>query len=252
MTIASDELSFVDQGTGPSTIVLFHGWCCRTGDFAAQVNALSKEHRVVAIDWQDRMRLRGSDRSFDGICRDAIELLGELDIDRPILCGHSMGGYFALQLVATHGFEARGVLCLDTTMPVTDSVRTAYGAWVDELTPENLVRFYHTACSLRFFKPAEIGGTSQSIMKGMMERPVDEARDLLREVCSPDFVQDYQAVSMPFHYVASGVNGISTESTIKDLIPHAGYERLEESGHFLTIFHPDRITRIISDLMCSF
>ena len=246
MTTSRDHISLIDRGEGPSTIVLLHGWCCRTGDFAAQVDSLSRDHRVVAIDWQDRMRARGSDRSFAGICNDTIDLLAESKIENPILCGHSMGGYLALQMVATHGFEARCVLSLDATMPVTDPVRAAFGSWVDQITPENLVHFYRTTGSMHFFKPGEIGDASHAIMTGMMSRPLDEARDLLRQVCAPDFVQDYRSMTTPFQYVSSGLNGISTESVIRNLIPHAGYERLDESGHFMTIFHPDRITGIIT------
>jgi len=249
MTIVRDHLESIDQGNGPSTVVLLHGWCCRTGDFAAQVNALSPDHRVVAIDWEDRMRARGSDRSFDGICRDIIDLLAEIDVRNPVVCGHSMGGYLASQLVTTHGFDARAILCLDTTMPVIDPVKTAFGAWIDQLTPENLVHFYRTIASMRFFKPIEISDISRSIMDGMMSRPLDEARDLLGQVCSPDFIQDYASLTTPFHFVSSGLNTISTESVITDLIPHATYERIEESGHFMTIFHPDRINGIIAGLL---
>lgn len=192
------------------------------------------------------MRARGSDRSFAGICTDIIDLLAEIDVRNPVLCGHSMGGYLALQLVTTHGVDARAVLCLDATMPVTDPVKTAFGSWIDQLTPENLVNFYHTTGSMHFFKPIEISDTSRSIMAGMMSRPLDEARDLLGQVCSPEFIQDDASLTTPFHYVSSGLNAVSTESVITDLIPHATYERLEESGHFMTIFHPDRLTRIIA------
>ena len=249
MSIAADHLEFIDQGNGPSTVVLLHGWCCRTGDFSAQVNALSPDHRVVAIDWEDRMRARGSDRSFDGICRDIIDLLAKIDVRNPVVCGHSMGGYLASQLVTTYGFDARAILSLDATMPITDPVKTVFGAWIDQLTPENLVQFYHTIVSMHFFKPTEISDTSRSIMAGMMSRPLDEARDLLEQVCSPEFIQDYASLTAPFHFVSSGLNMISTESVITDLIPHATYERLEESGHFMTIFHPDRITGIIAGLL---
>ena len=249
MTISLGEMTLVDQGKGPSTVVLLHGWCCRTGDFAAQVKEFSREHRVVVVDWQDRMRARGSDRSFSGICKDTIELLDELEVRHPLLCGHSMGGYLTLQMVANHGFEARGLLALDTTMPVSDPVKTAFGSWIDELSPENLVHFYHTTGSMQFFKPVEIGDISQAIMTRMMSRPLDEARDLIREVCSPEFVLDFQSLTIPFHYVSSGVNGISTEPVIKKLVPDAGYDHIDESGHFMTIFHPDRVNEIIAGML---
>ena len=221
MTLSNDHISLIDQGEGASTIVFLHGWCCRTGDFAAQVDELSKDHRVVAIDWQDRMRTRGSDRSFAGICKDTIELLAELGVRNPMLCGHSMGGYFALQMVTAHEFKAQSVLSLDATMPVSDPIKTAFGSWVDQITPENLVHFYNTTGSNQFFKACEIGDISEKIMNGMMSRPLDEARDLLRQVCAPDFAQDFGSLTTPFGYVSSGLNVVSTESVIKDLVPNA-------------------------------
>ena len=68
MTVEFGQTGVIDRLVeGQPATVLLHGWCCRTGDFADVINELGPEHSILAIDWQQRMRMRGSDCSFAGI-----------------------------------------------------------------------------------------------------------------------------------------------------------------------------------------
>ena len=98
MPMVHGTAELIDVGSGPDGIICLHGWCCRTGDFADQVEALANRHRVLVPDWQQRMVQRGDGYSFQGICKDIVELARQRGMRCPLLCGHSMGGFLAAYL----------------------------------------------------------------------------------------------------------------------------------------------------------
>ncbi len=111
----------IDAGAGP-VVVLVHGQPGAGGDWAALVNLLSDDHRVLAPDrpgW-------GSDtRPAMGIAANADvleELLDAVAAQSPVtVVGHSLGGGIALELALKHP-ERVGALVLVGSVGVAGSL----------------------------------------------------------------------------------------------------------------------------------
>jgi pimeloyl-ACP methyl ester carboxylesterase len=98
-------------------IVFLHGMGVSSESFAAQMSALEDRFTVVAWD------LLGHGKSpvpadpelysRDGALEDLDEILATLD-EKPILVGHSLGGYLALAHAATRPGAARGLVVMAT------------------------------------------------------------------------------------------------------------------------------------------
>lgn len=109
--------TFVRDVPGPSgsvPVVLLHGWTWTAElNFAEVFEPLSARHRVLAPD----VRMHGRaprDRGFTLIDAgdDVIALLDELQIERAILCGYSMGGGIAADVVSRYPQRVAGtVIC---------------------------------------------------------------------------------------------------------------------------------------------
>ena len=86
------------DGSGSDAVVLIHGFPLAKEIWNAQIPALAREHRVVALD------LRGMGRSsvVDGpylmetLAGDVAAVMDHLSIEHATLIGHSLGGYVAL------------------------------------------------------------------------------------------------------------------------------------------------------------
>ncbi|HEU4478908.1 MAG TPA: alpha/beta fold hydrolase [Pyrinomonadaceae bacterium] len=91
------EIAYDDVGSGPC-VVLLHGYPFNRSLWRAQVEVLSKDHRVIVPD------LRGHGESavmpapatMELMAKDVAGLLESLDISHATIGGLSMGGYVAL------------------------------------------------------------------------------------------------------------------------------------------------------------
>jgi 3-oxoadipate enol-lactonase len=96
-------------------VVLLHGWTA-TGalNWAATLDALSEEYRVVALDHRGHGRgIRGPDEfTLEDCADDAVALLDVLRVRTAIFVGYSMGGPIAQLIWRRHAGRVRGlVLC---------------------------------------------------------------------------------------------------------------------------------------------
>lgn len=116
------RVAYVDEGSGPQTVVLIHGLGMHAQSWRKNIDALAGTHRCIALDLPGNGR---SDESPDGrysmafYARCVIDFIGRLGLRSVTLGGHSMGGQVALTavlneprcadrllLVAPAGFES--------------------------------------------------------------------------------------------------------------------------------------------------
>ena len=104
-----------------------HGWCCDWTVFQPQFDHFAQTHAVTALD------LRGcgqSDSPEGGYnVRDFAEDLGQfcrvVEIDRPVVIGHSLGGMIAVEFAARYPSVPRALVLVDPGPidPLPESVR---------------------------------------------------------------------------------------------------------------------------------
>jgi pimeloyl-ACP methyl ester carboxylesterase len=93
-TVDGIALHSSSHGAGPKTVILVHGWTCDDTTWEAQVPALSKQYRVLALDLPGHGQ-SGSPK--DGIFSmelfaKAVEAVrSEAKVEKVVLVGHSMG-----------------------------------------------------------------------------------------------------------------------------------------------------------------
>ena len=134
MTVAGAETFVADGGQpirpGAPSVLLLHGAGMDHTAWAGQTRALA--HRgvgVVAPDWPGHGASAGSALpGIDAMAGWAAMLLDELELDRVLIAGHSMGALAALALAAHYPARAAGLILFGAgaTMPVhPDLIATA-------------------------------------------------------------------------------------------------------------------------------
>jgi pimeloyl-ACP methyl ester carboxylesterase len=244
MAIDLETASLIDIGDGPNEFVFLHGWCSRPGDFALQAQALSGDCRVLAPDWQDRVTAAGDACSPQAVCETIVALIEERGLARPILCGHSMGAFFATYIAKEKMLPHAGLLPIDTALPRPDGVRERYLDLCRELRAGPYETRYESFVTRTFFKPGEMGEKARSIIGHMVAQDPDIAISLLEQSCTADSGPSLAGIDRPMHVVASGV-GVLDLDGLHEFVPQATGEQLDGTGHFITIFHADRVTAIV-------
>ncbi|WP_435318611.1 alpha/beta fold hydrolase [Haloarchaeobius sp. TZWSO28] len=116
----NDIATYYDRrGDGPA-IVFVHGSIVDSGMWESQVDALSEEFTTVVYDVRGHGRTGGSSRDKYDMAlyaEDLHELLTLLDLDRPVICGHSMGGLVAQAYAVAYPDQLSGLILADTFTP---------------------------------------------------------------------------------------------------------------------------------------
>lgn len=116
-TIALNGLNFVYRdwgGSGPP-IVLLHGLASNARIWDLVAPLLAREFRVVALNQRGHggSAKPESDYSFGAVVGDVRVFVSALQVDRPLVVGHSWGGNVALAYGVDFPDEARGLVLLD-------------------------------------------------------------------------------------------------------------------------------------------
>ncbi|KYH25108.1 putative aminoacrylate hydrolase RutD [Halalkalicoccus paucihalophilus] len=113
------ETYYERRGSG-RPIVFVHGAILDHSQWTAQIDALSDDYTTIAYDVRGHGRTGGSARTAYSIglfVDDLDALVTVLDLDRPVLCGLSMGGCIAQVYAARHPDRLAGLVLADTFTP---------------------------------------------------------------------------------------------------------------------------------------
>lgn len=94
------NVAYIDEGSGNQTIFLIHGLGTYAKGWIKNIDALSENYRVIAIDLPGYGK---SDKGYykytmDFYAQIITELMDNLDIEKAIVTGHSMGGQIAMTM----------------------------------------------------------------------------------------------------------------------------------------------------------
>ncbi|MCK6615884.1 MAG: alpha/beta hydrolase [Ignavibacteriaceae bacterium] len=92
------KVAYIDQGSGPKTIVLIHGLASNAGFWRYTIDELSKDYRVIAVDLpgygkSDKKSYKYSLTFYADVI---YKLLKELKLEKVYYVGHSMGGQIGI------------------------------------------------------------------------------------------------------------------------------------------------------------
>ena len=116
-SINGRSIHFQITGDGPQTVVFSHGFLMSHKMFAAQVEALSKTHRVIVFDHRGHGDSGPCDDPFtlDDLVSDAAALLDALGTGPVHFAGMSTGGFVGLRLLLTRPDLIASLTLIDTS-----------------------------------------------------------------------------------------------------------------------------------------
>jgi 3-oxoadipate enol-lactonase len=244
--VNGQSIRFDDSGGDGPPVILSHGFLMDREMFAAQVDALAPEFRVIT--WDERgfgeTEFDGQPFSFWDSARDCLDLLDHLGIDRAVLGGMSQGGFLSLRAALLAPERVRALVLIDTQAGREDperlpDYRQMQQAWLeagpgDELaqTIANLIIGDPVLNEAWIAKWRELPRESMRAPGDcLLER--DEISDRLGEISCPAVV---------FH--GTGDQSIETEKAeelCRGLSGCTGVVRVEGAPHAANLTHPDQV-----------
>ena len=264
------EVGYIDEGRG-DVVVLIHGLGSNAKGWSRNIDALSREHRVIAVDlpgygYSDKGAYEYSLAFYAQVLK---EFLHGLGIEKATFVGHSMGGQTAmvtaleypqlvsrLVLVSPAGFEK-------FTDGEGDWMRRAMSAkFVSETTIRgvavNLASNFHDKPSEADFMITDriqVMGASDFMdycyavslnVGAMLDAPVF---DRLGEIKQPTLVLFGENDNLiPNRFLHGGYTADVAEAGVAQL-PDARLVMLPECGHFVQFEKPEETNQEILDFL---
>ncbi|WP_058300255.1 alpha/beta fold hydrolase [Gorillibacterium timonense] len=239
-------LAYEDHGAG-KPLLLLHGFCGSSLYWQKVIPLLAGHCRVIAPDLRGHGESEAPEEavySMEANADDIAALIQALDLDRPIVLGHSLGGYIALALAERYGELLSGFgLIHSTAYPDTEESRAGRDkgiatirsegitAFVDGLVPKLFAPEHLTSMPEAVEEAKRIGrGTSAAgaaaTQEGMKRRP--DRNSVLAET------------GLPVLLVAGLRDGIvPVEKTFSVRRASITCVELEEAGHMSMLETPD-------------
>ncbi|SDM00428.1 Pimeloyl-ACP methyl ester carboxylesterase [Daejeonella rubra] len=137
-------LSYDDVGEGSIPIIFLHGYPFDKTMWQAQLDFLKPYYRLIPCDIRGFGKSKDEDSllSIDLFGEDLIAFLDKLNIDKAIICGLSMGGYIALNVLKRFPDRFSALILCDTQcIADTAEVKAKRYKIIDEIAVDGVTNF---------------------------------------------------------------------------------------------------------------
>jgi pimeloyl-ACP methyl ester carboxylesterase len=242
-------LAYEEVGSGSPPVLFVHGWACDRTYFGPQVAHFSRAHRVLAVDLRghgesDKPR---QDYTMASFADDLAWLCGQLEAEKPVVVGHSMGGTVTLVLAARYPALPGAIVLLDMPtalitgpLPAADPRRQTIGGLRGPAYRE-VARQYAEA----MFLPTDDRSRQASIVERMVAVPQHVLASAFEQAWGCDLAAAAAACLVPTLYIqADGQRGREL-LRFGQLCPQLAIGHTVGAGHFHQLEVPEQVNAMI-------
>jgi pimeloyl-ACP methyl ester carboxylesterase len=258
-------LDHTREGRGKPTVVFVHGFGCARSDWSRQVAHLRGRYETVAVDLGGHGTTPGTadHERIDTHGRDVAGLLAELNIQRAVLVGHSMGCRIVMHAMSEAPDRVAGLVLVDGSRLGTKG-STAYKDRAKRVA-EIGYRTYIEPFFAQMFAPGADPAISQPIVDRALAMPEKLAGNLFPNIGRWDAERFDDVASMTrvplmaiqtTYMTADGKRmtmkkGQTTSylDDLKSLIPSARVEVIADVGHFPQIERASEVNALLDDFL---
>lgn len=253
------KLNYVDTG-GPGTpLLLVHGFPLNLEMWRPQIDALGATRRIIAPDLKGAGESEGPDDAgaytMDSYADELRGLLDELDVDKVVLAGLSMGGYVAFAFLRKYPEMVAGLVLADTRAeadpPEGVEKRSAQQKQVAAEGTAGLIEGLTNALlsdSTKTNRP-EVVSTVHQVMDNPARSFVGELEAMKQR---PDSTDGLAAIGVPTLIIVGEKDAITPPDAARKMHEHIGGSRLvviPEVGHLSNLESPQEFNDALADFL---
>lgn len=258
MHITVNGLSVHDLGDKEKQpIILIHGFPFDYTMWTSQIRALKKDYRVIAYD------IRGLGKSYVGdgqytmefFVDDLFWLMHEMELNNPVICGLSMGGYVALRAVERDQSRFNGLILLDTKSDADDDAgKVKRSEGINKINTEGLDKFIDDLIPGLFAEESlqTMKATVENIKNvGKGHSPVGVKGSLLAMVSRTSTTKFLKKIKIPTLVMGGSFDKLTPPTVMRnmaDKIKDSEFAIVPRAGHL----SPVENSSYVNDMLCGF
>jgi len=252
-------LSIFLAGSNESKAIIFvHGFPFDHTMWQAQVDEFSKNYLCISYDIRGLGDSPAGDRQFtmESFVDDLETIINELKLNRPILCGLSMGGYISLRaLERMQEIFSAAILCDTRTEADNNEGKLKRAAGIKRINKEGLAPFakeFITNCFGNDFKQNKINDLEKIIEKSSQFNPVGVIGGLLAMLSRADTTANLGKINIPTLLICGEQDTLTPPPVMMDMfhrINKADFVEIPKSGHMTPIENPQIVNKAIRDFL---
>jgi pimeloyl-ACP methyl ester carboxylesterase len=254
-----NDLSVYISGNNESKTILFvHGFPFDHTMWQIQIDEFSKDYNCVLYDIRGLGESPAGDGQFtmESFVDDLETILDELKLNRPILCGLSMGGYISLRAVERieEKFSA-AILCDTRSESDNNEGKLKRAAGIKRINKEGLALFakdFITNCFGDVFKQNKKDDLQKIIEKSSRFNPAGVKGSLLAMLSRSDTTASLGKINIPTLLICGEEDALTPPSIMKDMfhkINNAEFVEIPKAGHMTPIENPLLVNKSIRDFL---
>lgn len=240
-------------------MLLAHGMWCDAGMFATLAQQLSRRARVLVPDLRahGRSEVPSKGWSVADLADDLEAMLDQLDVDKVVLAGFSMGGMGAVEFALRHANRLAGLALIGTSAAAEELVRRAQirtlAKLIDLTGPASFLP--HEASKATFSaefrrrNPREITRW-ESVVRAMPRPALSQA---LRAVAGRRHLLDeISRIRVPVVIVAGGADAVvrpKWSEAMHQQVPGSRLVVFRGAGHAVPTERPGDVAELIEQLL---
>lgn len=235
-------------------IIFVHGFPYDHMMWKEQIKTFSQNYYCVAYDIRGLGQSPAGDGQFtmESFVDDLEMIIDEMKLDKPILCGLSMGGYISLRALERMPDKFSAAILCDTKSEADNNEgKLKRAAGIKRINTEGLAPFtkdFITNCFGDYFKH-----NKKEELKGIIEtssqyNPAGVKGCLLAMLGRTDTTANLEKINIPTLLICGEEDALTPPAVMKEMfykMKNAELVEIKNTGHMTPIENPEEVTNAI-------
>ncbi|OYX83372.1 MAG: alpha/beta hydrolase [Flavobacteriales bacterium 32-34-25] len=252
------ELYYDDIGEGNVPIIFLHGFPFDKSMWQGQLDFLKSSYRVIACDIRGfgKSTDEESHLSIDLFAEDLIAFMDELEIEKAIICGLSMGGYITLNAHQRFSDRFEALILADTQcIADTPEVKEKRYDAISEIEVNGVANFNEGFIKKVFHKDSftnkkELVEELRSVVFSNPEHLIQRGLAAIAE--RSETCSTLDKITIPTLIICGkedSVTPLAQSEAMKKAISGATLKVIENAGHVSNLEQADEFNKHLSDFL---
>lgn len=235
-------LRYVDEGDGAPPLLFVHGWACDHTHFAPQAAQFAPRHRVVSLDQRGfgTSDAPEQDYTLEGFADDLAAACEGLDLQCPVIVGHSLGGAVAFAAAARHPKLASGLVLCDPAVFYPAAALAVFEDLATRLTEDDYLDTARIFAENALFLDSDDPALKTRITARMLDTPQHVMVSAIRHLARLDSETTGARVRVPILCILAAKPFVEVER-FRSVCPQVEVVQTKHAGHFHQLLAPTEV-----------